>query len=206
MEEKKSRRKNKEETTRSLFKVPIYLALIHYPVYNRNKKVIVTSITTFDIHDISRIAKTYELSGVFIVNPLRVQRDFVEEVIRYWTVGFGSSYNEIRKIAMELVKVESTLENVKSFIERKHGKEPISVTTSAKFTKRAITYEELREKIAELRRPLLLIFGTGWGIEERTKRKADLILLPIYGRGDYNHLSVRSAVAIILDRLLGRED
>jgi hypothetical protein len=32
---------------------------------------------------------------------------------------------------------------------------------------------------------------------------ADYILDPLAGAGTYNHLSVRSAVAIILDRLLG---
>jgi hypothetical protein len=35
--------------------------------------------------------------------------------------------------------------------------------------------------------------------------QADYILEPIYGPGEYNHLSVRSAVAIILDRLLGED-
>ncbi len=32
---------------------------------------------------------------------------------------------------------------------------------------------------------------------------ADFFLEPIKGPSDYNHLSVRSAVAIVLDRLLG---
>jgi hypothetical protein len=34
-------------------------------------------------------------------------------------------------------------------------------------------------------------------------KKFDYILEPVYGPGEYNHLSVRSAVAIILDRLAG---
>jgi len=32
----------------------------------------------------------------------------------------------------------------------------------------------------------------------------DMLLEPIEGYTDYNHLSVRSAAAIILDRLLGK--
>ncbi|MBR0179914.1 MAG: RNA methyltransferase, partial [Firmicutes bacterium] len=36
--------------------------------------------------------------------------------------------------------------------------------------------------------------------------RADFRLPPIYGREGYNHLSVRSAASIIIDRLLGRDD
>ena len=35
------------------------------------------------------------------------------------------------------------------------------------------------------------------------REEFDYILEPVYGHGDYNHLSVRSAVSIILDRLRG---
>jgi hypothetical protein len=34
--------------------------------------------------------------------------------------------------------------------------------------------------------------------------RADIVLNAILGPGDYNHLSVRAAVSIILDRLRGR--
>ena len=34
--------------------------------------------------------------------------------------------------------------------------------------------------------------------------KSDYVLEPIGGGGDYNHLSVRSAASIMLDRLFGR--
>jgi hypothetical protein len=50
----------------------------------------------------------------------------------------------------------------------------------------------------------LLIFGTAWGLPENFIAEADYILNPVIGNTDYNHLSVRSAVAIILDRLFGR--
>jgi hypothetical protein len=46
--------------------------------------------------------------------------------------------------------------------------------------------------------------GTGWGLTEECFSAADFILEPIAGNGSYNHLSVRSAAAIMLDRLLGR--
>jgi hypothetical protein len=53
--------------------------------------------------------------------------------------------------------------------------------------------------------PILLLFGTGYGMTKETMEKFDFILEPIYGAGEYNHLSVRSAAAIILDRLAGED-
>jgi hypothetical protein len=53
--------------------------------------------------------------------------------------------------------------------------------------------------------PHLLLFGTGWGLEKGIVERADIVLAPIDGLSGYNHLPVRAAVAIILDRLLGRE-
>jgi hypothetical protein len=51
---------------------------------------------------------------------------------------------------------------------------------------------------------LVLLFGTAWGLADEILEAADHRLAPINGKGAYNHLAVRSAVAIILDRLLGR--
>jgi hypothetical protein len=53
--------------------------------------------------------------------------------------------------------------------------------------------------------PFLLLLGTGWGLTEECFESADLILEPIAGAGQYNHLSVRSAAAIMLDRLVGMQ-
>jgi hypothetical protein len=50
----------------------------------------------------------------------------------------------------------------------------------------------------------LLLFGTGWGITDDVFSRADLFLEPIEGPTAYNHLSVRSAVSISLDRLFGK--
>jgi hypothetical protein len=50
----------------------------------------------------------------------------------------------------------------------------------------------------------LLLFGTGWGLTEDVIARAHHRLPPIMGPGTYNHLSVRSAAAVILDRVCGR--
>ncbi len=54
-------------------------------------------------------------------------------------------------------------------------------------------------------RPVLIILGTGWGLTENIFSQSDYVLEAIEGASDYNHLSVRSAAAIILDRLLGSQ-
>jgi hypothetical protein len=48
------------------------------------------------------------------------------------------------------------------------------------------------------------MFGTGWGMIDELIERADYYLDPIEGPVEYNHLSVRSACAIILDRLTGK--
>jgi len=49
-----------------------------------------------------------------------------------------------------------------------------------------------------------MMFGTAWGLADELFRKADHVLQPIEGDNEYNHLSVRCASAIILDRLSGQ--
>jgi hypothetical protein len=48
----------------------------------------------------------------------------------------------------------------------------------------------------------LLLFGTGWGLADEVLEAADALLPPLAGPSGYNHLSVRAAAAIVLDRLL----
>ena len=52
--------------------------------------------------------------------------------------------------------------------------------------------------------PLLILLGTGWGLADGSLPVVSRVLAPIEGASDWNHLSVRSAGAIILDRLFGR--
>ena len=62
----------------------------------------------------------------------------------------------------------------------------------------------LKEEMKRSKRPHLILFGTGWGLCEEVIDGADIVLSPICGETEYNHLSVRSAAAIVLDRLLGK--
>ena len=62
--------------------------------------------------------------------------------------------------------------------------------------------EGAREAIAPS--PLLILLGTGWGLADALIPSVSRVLAPIEGASDWNHLSVRSAGAILLDRLFGR--
>lgn len=52
--------------------------------------------------------------------------------------------------------------------------------------------------------PVYLIFGTAWGLDTEIMNKADTVPNLIRGITNYNHLSVRTAAAITLDRPAGR--
>ena len=75
----------------------IYVALIHYPVFVKNKKIITSSIVPYDVVDISRASKTFGVKNFYIVHPYKNQRDTIKRVIKFWTEDRGSFYNEDRK-------------------------------------------------------------------------------------------------------------
>jgi hypothetical protein len=181
----------------------VFLALVHHPVYNRNSQVIATSITNLDLHDIARIAATYNIERYFVVHPLSVQQQLATEIINYWQQGAGAGYNQDRRKAFECLQLAVSLEAVIEHITSTYGRKPLTVVTDARVHPNTTSYQLLRQRLTETSENYLLIFGTGWGLEKSLIEQADYVLEPIFGRGDYNHLSVRSAVAIIVDRLLG---
>ncbi|MBC7195135.1 MAG: RNA methyltransferase [Caldisericia bacterium] len=179
----------------------IYVCLIHYPVYDINRKVIVSSIVPYDIVDISRACRTFGVKKYFLVHPFKSQRDTVKRIIDFWTKEKGSFYNEDRKEALKLVEIKRNLKDVIKEIEKLENKTAKIILTSAKKYDNCINYKFLKKIINE--NPILLVFGTGWGIVV-DKIKYDYILEPIYGfpkENSYNHLTVRSACSIILDRI-----
>lgn len=183
----------------------VYIGLVHYPIYNRNMEVVTTSLTNYDLHDIARTARTYGMIKYFIIQPNETQAKLAQDIIDYWQTGYGSQYHEDRKEAFSVLQMVDTIEEAIRQIQQREGKVPLVATTDARTYANTISYQALRDKLAANDQPYLLLFGTGWGIEKTTMAKFDFILAPIYGAGDYNHLPVRAAAAIILDRLLGEK-
>lgn len=184
-------------------KIDLYIALVHYPVLDPKGHVIATSVTNLDIHDIARLSRTYNVKGYYIVQPGAEQKELTERLVNYWSMGHGSKVNPDRKAALSLVSVVDSLEDVESAIENLEGNRPLWVGTSAKIRPNIVGYDELRDVMEREDRSFLLVFGTGHGMTSEIMDRMDYVLKPIVGRGEYNHLSVRSAVSIILDRLIG---
>jgi hypothetical protein len=182
----------------------VSIALIHYPVFNKNRQVVATAITNFDLHDIARAAKTFGLFRYFIVTPVAEQRELAERIGSHWREGWGATYNPKRKAALELIRVVDSMEVALGEIEQEYGKPAKIVATGALGRPGSVSCAELAELIRDASQPYLLLLGTGWGLADEVFEQADFVLAPIRGAGDYNHLSVRSAAAIILDRLLGQ--
>jgi hypothetical protein len=182
----------------------LYVVLIHAPVYNKNRDIVATSITNLDIHDIARCSATYGVKGYYLVHPAEAQRDLARRIMGFWQEGFGAEYNPDRQEAFSLVRLAATLPEVLADIERDQGLRPLCVATDARRQPNSISYKAMRQRLENNNNPFLLLFGTGWGILQEDVEKADLILDPVCGPGEYNHLSVRSAAAIILDRLRGQ--
>lgn len=181
----------------------VWLALVHYPVYNKKHEVINTSITNLDIHDIARACATFGLAGYFLVQPAAGQQELIGSLLKHWQYGFGARYNPDRHEALSKISLCASLAEAQAAIEQQTGQKPRLVATSARPTPGMQGYAEMRRQIAEADEPYLLVFGTGWGLTDELLAEADWVLRPVYGVDDYNHLSVRSAVSIILDRLFG---
>lgn len=180
------------------------IALLHHPVRDKNGQVVTTAVTNLDIHDIARTARTFGADRYYVVTPVAEQQALVNRIVSHWQEGWGATYNPKRKAALELVTVARSLEEVRQEMALRRGREPKIVVTGATGRPGSVTCDELVERVAAGGDDYLLLFGTGWGLTEEVFDVADFVLEPIRGRGDYNHLSVRSAVSIYMDRLFGR--
>ena len=184
---------------------PHYVALLHGDVVVGPERTPgVTSVTSVDIHDIARSSCTYGAKGFFIVTPLEDQQEIVKTLIDYWQVMPHGHHRANRQEAMDLVRLLPSFNEVFKAITEREGCEPVVVATSAQRPDGVpiITYHD-QQRVWDHDAPVLLLFGTGSGISPDLIARADYTLLPVQGFADFNHLSVRSAAAIVLDRWLG---
>jgi hypothetical protein len=181
-----------------------YVALLHHPMSDRTGAEVTTALTTLDLHDIARTCRTYDIAGFFIVHPIPPQRAIAERILRHWEG--DDARHDYRGEALRRVRVRVTLDEVIAELTAELGERPRIYATTARETPGCVPQRTL---LAQPGTPLIL-FGTGFGMTEALLRKADHVLAPIEApnlpetrRSGYNHLSVRSACAILLDRLYG---
>ena len=185
---------------------PLYLALLHFPVYDKNGQIVTTAVTNMDIHDISRAGRTYGVRAFYVVTPVHALRELAGRILAHWETGHGALYNRTRKEALAIVRLSEDLDRTIIDVEQESGAPPVLLVTSARTREPTLTYAALRGMIRNTERPLLLLFGTGWGLTEDVIGRADHRLPALRGTDTYNHLSVRAAAAIVLDRVCGACD
>lgn len=181
------------------------MALVHHPVVGRNGETIAAAVTSLDLHDIARSAKTYGIETFYVVTPLADQQMLVTRIIDHWVSGVGAEYNPDRRDALALIRLQPSLAEAMQDLKQRHGELPKTVATSARMTRSDLSYTGLRA-LTRKDGSILLVFGTSWGLAPQIMDRADYRLAPVQGNCGYNHLAVRSAVAIILDRMMGESE
>jgi tRNA (guanine37-N1)-methyltransferase len=183
------------------------VALVHHPVVDRTGEVVTTSLTSLDVHDIARSSSTYGLAAYYVVTPIESQREKAAHIARLWQ---DDQARDHRAAALALVQPVAAVADAIAGTTARHGRPPVVVATSAQDTAfpgvpRVSAAELVADHVAS-GEPLLILFGTGWGLDDQQFPSVSRVLAPIRGAPAWNHLSVRSAVAIVLDRLFGRRD
>ncbi len=182
----------------------LYPVLLHYPVEDKDGNEISAAVTNLDLHDLARIAITYETGDVWVVTPIPEQQQLVRDIVEYWTRGTGSRHNPDRKLALSKIRLAAYLEEVSQALCTDTSSPVFTVSTSARKAGSELSFESLRQLLKQRQGRYLLLFGTAHGISRRLRQQTDYQLEPIQAGGVYNHLPVRAAVAITVDRLLGR--
>jgi hypothetical protein len=183
----------------------VALALVHYPVIrDRFGAVGATSVTPLNVHDLARAARTYGVAPLYVVTPLLSQQALIGRILGHYRAGHGATANPTRAEALRDVVLSGSINEALDDLSRRGGGYPTVVGTAARPGPKGIGYPELAALIGESARTWLLLFGTGWGLAPEAAAQCDYFLGPVRGPGELNHLPVRSAVAVILDRLFGK--
>ena len=185
-------------------KAPLAVALLHYPTIDRQGDLIATNITNFDIHDIARACRVYGVDRYYLVHPLKDQLMFVERVLDHWRTGEGDKFNTMRRTALVDVRTAENVDQLKA--DWGYPEAKIVATHARQLPgQEKFTFQSFKNELETTETPYILVFGTGFGLTQDFMKTCSAVLEPIKGQSkdDYRHLSVRSAVSICLDRLLG---
>jgi hypothetical protein len=188
------------------------IALVHYPVLDGKGDVVTTAVTNLDVHDLARSARSYGCTDYFITHPIAAQRELVTRIRDHWTEGSSGRRIPDRREALTVLRIVPSLD---AAVEALGGRSSVEVwVTAARALGTPVSFADARVRLESggssddasgpEKRSVLLVFGTGWGLAPSVVAGADALLEPIRATtGDYNHLSVRAACAIALDRLRG---
>ena len=177
------------------------IALVHHPVLDRRGDTVTSAVTNLDIHDLARLSTTYLLSRYYLVTPAEEQQRLASRIISHWQQGAGASYNPDRCHALDCLQMANSLDEALSDWRSLAGPEGLAVLTGARHED-GLDYPQARQLAVE--HPVMMVFGTGHGLAPEVYTPDRPCLAPVRA-GQYNHLSVRTAAAIVLDRLIGED-
>jgi hypothetical protein len=180
------------------------IALVHYPVLDAQGATVTSAITNLDVHDLARSARTYGCSDYFLVHPIAAQRELVARIVEHWRDGSSGKRIPDRKTALAIARTVVSLDEAYEAMGGRANVE-VWVTAARSVTSAPIDSNAARGRLLGEGKPVLLLFGTGWGMARDVIDAADAVVEPIRASEDsgFNHLSVRAACAILLDRLCG---
>lgn len=187
----------------------VSLVLLHYPVTNRKGEVVTTAVTNIDLHDLSRSARTYEVDDFFVVTPIPEQHEILNRILGHWRSERSRDWHPDRYEALSRLKLVNSFEDVKAHLRKVAPKLDIEVVMpDARPLQNQVSYESLKTKWQTEPKSgaKVIVLGTGWGVAPEFYKEIHTYLGPIYGplgADGYNHLSVRAAGGVILDRLFG---
>ena len=175
------------------------IALVHHPVLDRRGDTVTSAVTNLDIHDLARLATTYQLSRYYLVTPAEEQQCLASRIINHWQQGAGASYNPDRCQALDSLQLVNSLDEALTDWYSLAGPDGLAVLTGARHQD-GLNYPQAQQLAVE--HPIMLVLGTGHGLAPEVYTPGRPCLAPVRA-GQYNHLSVRTAAAIMLDRLIG---
>ncbi len=178
------------------------IVLVHHPVLDGQGAIVTTAVTNLDVHDLARSARTYGCTDYFVAHPIAAQRELVTRIRDHWTEGSSGRRIPDRREALGVLRIVPSLE---AAVEALGGRAAVEIWgTAARELGPTLSFTEARRRLEGEGKAVLIAFGTGWGLAPVVVDDADALLEPIHAStGGYNHLSVRSACAIALDRLCG---
>lgn len=177
------------------------IALVHRPVLDKEGKVVTSALTNMDVHDLARSARTFGCSDYYVVHPVEVQRELATRIVTHWTEGSSAKRIPDRKDALAIVRPVATLADAVKALGGDRAVETWVTAARVLPGRTTLEFDDARARLEGAGPPVLLVFGTGWGLAPEVLDVADAVLAPIRGFGEWNHLSVRAACAIALDRL-----
>lgn len=182
----------------------VYVIQLHHPALDRNGGESATAITGMDLHDIARACLAYGVKKYIVATPIASQREMIKKIAAHWTDGYGAAFNPDRSEAMRKIKSVPSLERALAFIEEREKKSPFTIATTARERGGSASWLALKSAVLREERPAAFVFGTGSGLPDRVIDSCGAVMSPISGGLDgLNHLSLRSAVSITLDRFFG---